>query len=64
MDKNIHKKTIDFFYSNYRERINKKIDHDSYQFKGFEKQSQPAFYLIVKNVTQIFIFYHLNFIIE
>lgn len=37
MNKEIHKKTIDFFYSSYRNRINKIIDVDNFSFIDFKK---------------------------
>jgi hypothetical protein len=36
MNEDIHNKTIDFFYQNYRQRIESKIDGD-YKFVGFAK---------------------------
>jgi len=37
MNKDIHKKTIDFFYQSYKERIEDKIDHNKFEFKGLNK---------------------------
>ncbi len=37
MDKNIHNKTIDVFYKDYRDRINKKINNLEYEFISFDK---------------------------
>lgn len=37
MCKDIHKKTIDFFYSSYRDRIEDKIDNNKFKFIDFEK---------------------------
>jgi len=37
MNEEVHKKTIDFFYKSYKERIESKINHDQFFFKGFKK---------------------------